>query len=77
VIAHLTSVTLVLVTTCVRRLPAEVQVGEAHGLIEGSVINCDNVLTVPKSALAVRRGALGSAELYALDRALRLALGLD
>ena len=76
-IPHLTNVTVVLVTTRVRGLPTEVELGAAHGLIEGSVANCDNLLTIPKTALATRRGMLGPAELHALDHALRIALALD
>ncbi len=76
-IPHLTNVTVVLVTTRVRGLPTEVELGDAHGLIEGSVGNCDNLLTIPKTALATRRGTLGPAELHALDHALRIALALD
>lgn len=76
-IPHLTNVTVVLVTTRVRGLPTEVELGTAHGLIEGSVANCDNLLTIPKTALATRRGALGPAELHALNHALRIALALD
>ncbi len=76
-IPHLTNVTVALITTRVRGLPTEVELGAAHGLIEGSVANCDNLLTIPKAALADRLGALGPAELYALDHALRIALALD
>lgn len=76
-IPHLANVTVVLITTRVRGLPTEVELGTAHGLIEGSVVNCDNVLTIPKSALARHRGALGPAELQRLDDALRIALALD
>jgi mRNA interferase MazF len=76
-IPHLTNVTVVLITTRVRGLPTEVELGAANGLIEGSVANCDNVLTVPKTAVAALRGALGPAEMRALDDALRIALGLD
>ena len=76
-IPHLTNVTVVLITTRVRGLPTEVELGTAHGLIEGSVANCNNVLTVPKAALAARRGMLGPAESRALDEALRVALALD
>jgi mRNA interferase MazF len=76
-IAHLSNVTVVLVTTRVRGLPTEVELGAAHGLVERSVANCDNVLTVPKTALVGRRGTLGPAELHALDDALRIALALD
>ncbi len=73
----LTSVVVVLVTTRVRGLPTEVTLGTKQGLVEGSVANGNNVLTVPKSSLGHRRGALGPAELSKLDEALRLALALD
>lgn len=76
-IPHLANVAVVLITTRVRGLPTEVELGGAHGLIEGSVANCDNILTIPKTALAGHRGTLGPAELHTLDRALRIALALD
>jgi mRNA interferase MazF len=76
-IPHLTNLTVVLITTRVRGLPTEVELGAAHGLIEGSVANCDNVLTVSKAAVAALRGTLGPAEMRALDDALCMALGLD
>lgn len=76
-IPYVVNVTVVVVTTRVRGLPTEVELGAAHGLNEGSVANCDSVLTVPKTAVVARRGALGPAELRAVDDALRLALGLD
>lgn len=76
-IPYLANVAVALITTRVRGLPTEVELGTAHGLVEGSVVNTDNLLTVPKTALARHRGALGSADLRALDQALRVALGLD
>jgi mRNA interferase MazF len=76
-IAYLANVTVVLITTRVRGLPTEVELGVAHGLLEGSVANCDNVLTIAKTALATRHGTLGPAELRALDDALRIALALE
>lgn len=74
---HLTSVTVVLITTRVRGLPTEVELGAARGPIDGSVVNCDTVLTVPKTAVAALRGALGPAEMRAPDDALRIALAVD
>ncbi len=76
-IPFLANVTAVLVTTRVRELPTEVELGGANGLLDGSVASCDNVLTIPKTALAGRRGSLGPGEQHALDRALRTALALD
>lgn len=57
--------------------PTEVELGAAHGVAEGSVATCDTVLTVPRTALARRRGSLGPADQHELDRALRTALALD
>lgn len=73
----LTNVTVALITTRVRGLPTEVELGTAHGVAKGSVVNTDNVLTVEKSALSRDRGTLGPADLRGLDQALRLALALD
>lgn len=73
----LTNVTVALVTTTVRGVRTEVPVGEPHGLDRESVVNCDNVLTVPKSALVRHRGSLGVADIGRLNDALRVALELD
>jgi mRNA interferase MazF len=72
----LTSVTVARVTSTVRGLRTEVVVGEAHGLEHDSVVNCTDVFTVPKAAVARTRGTLGPVELQALDQALRVAMEL-
>lgn len=76
-IPYLANVTVALVTTRVRGLPTEVQLGVDHGVVEGSVANCDNLETVPKTELLRRRGALGPIEERAVNRALLTALALD
>jgi mRNA interferase MazF len=73
----LRNVTVALVTSTVRDLPTEVPLDERHGLERESVVNCDNLLTVPKDSLARRRGSLGPEELARLKDALRIALELD
>lgn len=73
----LSNVTVAIVTTTIRGIRTEVAVGPEHGLTRTSVINCDNLYTLPKSALGRRRGSLGPAELRAFDDALRVALELD
>jgi mRNA interferase MazF len=65
------------VTNRVRDIPTEVPLDRRHGVEEQSVINCDNVQTVPKAALVRYRGTLGPAEVARLNDALRIALGLD
>lgn len=64
-------------TTTVRGLPTEVPVGRREGLVRESVVNCDNLLTMPKSALGRRRGHLGPESLDALRAALVIALDLE
>jgi mRNA interferase MazF len=72
----LNQVVVALVTGTVRGLPTEVPLGPEHGLARESVVNCDNLFTIPKQALGRRRGTLGPAETARLDEALRIALGL-
>jgi len=49
----------------------------AQGLDDDSVVNCDNLFTVPKTAIGRIRGELGPAQMHQLDAALAIALGLD
>lgn len=73
----LTSVTCAPITRTVRGIRSEVEVGSLEGLPAISVINCDNVLTVPKSMLDPGRvGHIASDKRADLDRALRYALDI-
>lgn len=76
-IPALTSVAVALITSTVRGLRSEVPLGEAQGLEHECVANCDNLLTVPKSALVSYRGRLDAPLLARLNDALRIALELD
>jgi mRNA-degrading endonuclease toxin of MazEF toxin-antitoxin module len=70
-----TRVTVAPVTRRTRRIGSEVPVGRTEGLGRGSVVNVDNVLTVPKELLEPERiGRLGEAATRRLDAALRWAL---
>jgi len=73
----LRQVVVALVTSRIRDLPTEVHVGREHGLTRDSVVNCDNLFTIPKQALGTRRGQLDPPALRALREALVIALGLD
>ena len=70
-------VTVALVTRTIRGIRSEVALGRANGLRVASVVNCDNLQTIPKAAIGPRPlGKLPVPELAQLDRALRFALGI-
>lgn len=76
-IPFLANVTVASITTRVRGLPTEVTLDRAQGLDEDSVVNCDNLFTIPKTAIGRTRGELGPTQIHQLDTALALALGLN
>lgn len=76
-IPFLANVTVAAITGSIRGLPTEVPVGVEHGLAHESVVNCDNLFTVPKAALETRRGSLHAEALDQLRSALRIALDVD
>jgi mRNA interferase MazF len=73
----LANVTVAAVTGTIRELPTEVPVGREHGLSRESVVNCDNLFTIPKPALGRRRGRLDPPSLVRLRDALMIALDLE
>lgn len=72
----LANVTVAAVTGTIRGVPTEVPLGPEHGLTRECVANCDNLFTVPKSALGRRRGELDPEALGRLREALQIALDL-
>lgn len=70
----LANVTVAAVTGTIRDLPTEVPLGPEHGLARECVVNCDNLFTIPKRTLGLRRGELDPASLDRLRGALRIAL---
>jgi mRNA interferase MazF len=76
-IAVLTAVTCAPITRTIRGIRSEVAVGRTHGLPERSVINCDNLLTIPFDLLDPEPvGHLGVRARVQLDQALRYALDI-
>lgn len=73
----LANVTVAAVTGTVRGLPTEVPVGVEHGLAREAVVTCDNLFTIPKSALGKLRGRLDPEGLERLGDALRISLDLE
>jgi len=74
---HLRRVTVVPITSTIRGLSTEVPVGPANGLGHDSVIICDNIVTVPVSALGRQIGYLLPAQELALTAAIHAAFDLD
>lgn len=71
-----TDVTVALITSSIRGLPAEVPVDRDDGLDHPSVINCDQLWTVPQREISTRIGSLRYEKLQRLNSALAMALGL-
>jgi mRNA interferase MazF len=74
---HLATVTIAPITTTIRRLSTEVQVDAANGLAGPSVVSCDHITTIPKSALGEQVGMLLDRQEQALSEAIRAAFDLD
>lgn len=74
---HMTRVTVAPITTTVRGLSTEIPVGPANGLDKACVVSCDNIVTVPKSALGPQIGYLLPAQEAALTEAIHAAFDLD
>ncbi len=74
---HMARVTVAPITTTVRGLSTEVTVGPANGLDHACVVSCDNIVTVPKSALGAQIGYLLPAQEAALTAAIHAAFDLD
>jgi len=65
-----------LITTEAIGLPTEVPAGPEHGLERDSAIDCEDLYSVSSDLLTRRTGELDSLTQDAVDRALRIALGL-
>jgi mRNA interferase MazF len=74
---HLTTVTVAPITTTIRGLSTEVPVDAANGLAGASVINCDNITTIPVGALGEPIGVLLDHQEQTLSDAIRAAFDLD
>jgi mRNA interferase MazF len=74
---YLRWVTVAPITSTVRGLSTEVAVGPSNGLEQDSVISCDNITTVPVSALGRQVGYLLPAQELALTDAVVAAFDLD
>lgn len=74
---HLTTVTIAPITTTIRGLSTEVPVNAANGLAAPSVVSCDNITTIPTTALGEQVGVLLDRQEHLLSEAIRAAFDLD
>ena len=74
---HMAAVTVAPITTTIRGLSTELPVDVANGLAGPSVVSCDNVTTIPTSALGEQIGVLLDRQEQALSDAIRAAFDLD
>ena len=71
------SVTIAPVTTRIRGLPVEVELGPEDGLPHLSVVNLDDITTVRKSQLGSPITTLSDDKMVAVAQAIKFALDLD
>lgn len=74
---HLSRVTVAPITGTVRGLSTEIPVGRQNGLDHDSVVSCDNILTIPVTALGRQVGLLLEAQEGAVTAAIHAAFDLD
>src|SRR5262252_1610908 len=67
-------VTVAPITTRVRRIPTEVELGRRDGLPKRCVANLDTITTIPKRTLTAQIARLVPKKVAAVDAALRFAL---
>lgn len=74
---YLKRVTVAPITSTIRGLSTEVPVGRHNGLDHDSVISCDNIVTVPTSALGRHIGYLLASQEGELAIAIQNAFELE
>lgn len=76
-IGYLGRVTVAPVTSTIRGVPSEVQLGLDEGMKQPCAVNLHNVVTVPKDGLGRRVAQLKSQRMREVCAALAFALGCD
>ncbi len=73
---HMRRVTVAPITTTARGLSTELPLGSANGLEADCVVSCDNIVTIPATALGRQIGALLPVQEGALAKAILAAFDL-
>jgi mRNA interferase MazF len=70
-------VTIAPVTTRIRQIPSEVQLGPEDGLPQLCVANLDVIATIPKESLKQRVSRLSLKKIRLIEEAIRFSLGME
>lgn len=71
-----TSITIAPITRTIRNIPTEVELGSDDGMQTKCVVNVDNIMTVPKSALTTKITTLSQSKMKKVNEAIIFALDL-
>jgi len=72
-----TAVTVAPLTTTVRGIAVEVNLGQEDGRPRPCAVNCDSLLTIPKAYLESRISRLSERKIEEIHRAIRFALDIS
>jgi mRNA interferase MazF len=70
-------VTIAPITTRIRGIPVEVELGTTDGIPRTCVVNLDTITTIPKSSLRDRLTSLSFDRMAEVEDALRFGLGME
>ncbi len=70
-------VTVAPITTRIRNIPVEVELGPGDGLPKRCVANLDSIVTIPQARLRHRIGPISREKSQAVESSIRFALGMD
>ena len=65
------------VTTRIRHIPSEVQLGIDDGMTQECVANLDTITTIPKDCLQTRLTTLSAMKLKEVEAAIHFTMGLE
>ena len=71
-----TAVTVVEVTSTIRGIPVEVELGPEDGLLKKCIVNLDSMATIRKDMLVERISLLRNEKIEKINAAIRFALSL-
>jgi mRNA interferase MazF len=73
----LSRVTVAEISTTIRNIPVEVELGQQEGLTRTSVANLDNIHAIAIKRLSEKIGALSPERAWDVERAIGFALDID